>query len=97
MIEHTFSHDKTLPELKKILANAFDFYKERYAHYDPTLHWKSENEVSISFAAKGFQIQGLLTLQDKEVHLSLEVPLFLRMFKSKAIEKIDSEMKHWLA
>lgn len=96
MIEHTFPHQKPLSELKTTLEKAFEFYKERYENYHPTLSWQSENQAGISFSAKGFHLKGVLTLHEKEIHLSLEVPLFLKIFQAKAIAKIDSEIKRWL-
>lgn len=97
MITHTFPHTLDNQTAKITMDQAFDWYKQQYPDYQPQLVWQSPVQAAVSFAAKGLHIKGRLVLAPQSIQMELEVPLMLRMFKGLAVDKIQQEMKRWIA
>lgn len=97
MIKHNFPHQLDDATAKKTVDCAFAWYKKQYPEYQPQLAWQSAQKAAVSFAAKGIQIKGVLTLAPQSVLMELDVPFVLRMFKGLALEKIEKEMTRWIA
>lgn len=76
---------------------AFDHYRERYAKYEPRLTWRSDTQADASFSAKGLKLSGTVELLPSAIALELQVPLVLRIFKSRAIAIVEREVAHWCA
>jgi len=94
-MKHAMKHDLS-PELaKKVAEKAFESYREKYANYNPTINWTSESRAEASFSVKGTSLKGVIELAPGSISFDLEVPFLLRMFKGKAIEIMDGELRSW--
>ena len=88
-------HDLS-PELaKKAAEKAFEAYRARYAKYNPSLAWLSESKAEASFNAKGVTMRGVLELKPGAIEFDLDVPFVLRLFKKRAMEIMDRELRVW--
>jgi hypothetical protein len=58
--------------------------------------WVGERDARIEFNVKGMKLQGSIGIQPQVIELDLEVPFLFRLFKNKAIDVIDREVKIWL-
>lgn len=97
MIEHVVPHALPPEALRQVALQALDWYQKRYAMYHPTFRWISPSQAHISLSARGVHLSGEVTLRKEEVHITLDVPFVLRIFKKQAIEKINQEAQRWLA
>jgi hypothetical protein len=95
-MKHEIRHDLDVALAKKATTLAFEAYQQRFAGYHPTMRWIGESDARIEFNVKGMKLQGTIGIQPKVIELDLEVPFLFRVFKSKAIDVIDREVKIWL-
>ena len=96
-MKHFVPHDVS-PELAhRALDQAFASYSEKYAQYDPKMHWATERKAEISFNAKGMAITGTADVDVKGISFDLKVPLMLSMFKGTAVKYLESESQKWIA
>ena len=96
-MKHVMPHDLP-PELaKKAAEKAFDAYRERFAKYDPTLTWVSETQAEATFSAKGIILVGNMYLRPTEIAFELDVPFVFGMFRKKAMEIMERELRIWVA
>lgn len=95
-MKHVMKHDLE-PELaRKVAEKAFDSYKAKYAKYNPSLTWLSDDKAKASFQAKGVTLQGAIELTPNTITFDLDVPFILKMFKKKAFEVMDRELRFWV-
>ncbi len=95
-MKHVMHHDLTPDLARKVAQRAFDSYRERYASYNPSLTWVSEDKAQASFHAKGVTLKGAIELQPNSISFDLKVPFILKLFKKKAVEVMDRELRYWL-
>ena len=95
-MKHEIRHDLDVALAKEATTRAFEAYQQRFAGYHPTMRWIGERDARIEFNVKGMKLQGTIGIQPKLIELDLEVPFLFRVFKSKAIDVIDREVKIWL-
>ena len=95
-MKHSVPHDLGKEAAKKAAIAAFDAYKARYAQYNPTANWTSDDHADISFTAKGITLKGVLEVQPNSIDMDLDVPFLLRPFKAKAMNAIDGEIVNWI-
>ena len=96
-MKHKIHHGLELPLAKKAIDKAMEAYSARFSDFNPTYDWVTENKGRLSFKAKGVKVEGEIDIQGSEVFVDLEVPFILRIFKGKAIQVIDEEVKGWVA
>jgi hypothetical protein len=72
-------------------------YAERFAKYNPTTTWVSDDKANVSFSVKGMTLNGELTVTDEHIDMDLDVPFLLKPFKGKALSVIEEEIKKWVA
>ena len=94
-MKHVMKHDLSDELAKKVAQKAFDSYKASYANYNPTLTWRNDHHADASFSAKGMTLKGQIELAPGAISFDLEVPFMLRMFKGKAVEIMDRELRSW--
>lgn len=82
---------------RKAVRKAFDSYKERFAKYEPTANWKSDDKAEIGFTAKGVTLSGAVEVTQDTVLLDLDVPFFLKPFKGKALGIVEEEIQMWIS
>ena len=89
-------HDLPPETARKVAQKAFDSYKEKYANYNPSLTWVSDDKAEASFQAKGITLKGAIELSPNAISFDLEVPFILKMFKKKAFDVMDRELRFWV-
>jgi len=95
-MKHVIKHDLS-PELaKKATVKAFESYKAKFADYNPTDKWVTENKAEISFSAKRMTLNGGVELRPGEIELELEVPFIFRVFSGRAMKIVEEEIREWI-
>lgn len=95
-MKHEIHHGLS-PELaKKAVGKAMEAYSARFAEYNPQFDWVSESKGRVGFKAKGVTVSGDIEIAGPKILVDLEVPFLLRVFRGKAMEVIDREVKVWV-
>jgi hypothetical protein len=95
-MKHLIKHDLSIPLAKQATEKAFEVYKARFAEYNPTFRWATDNKADISFNAKGITLKGSMTVVANQIELELDVPFLFKIFQGKAVDIIDAEVKVWI-
>jgi hypothetical protein len=95
-MKHSVPHDLGKDMAKKAAVAAFAAYSERFAKYNPTAEWKTDDHADISFAAKGMTLRGSLEVRPSSIDIDMDVPFLLRPFKRVAEEAIEREITRWV-
>ncbi len=95
-MKHTITHDISDELAKKATVKAFDSYKKRFAEFDPSANWKSDNKADISFAVKGKKLNGTIELRPSAIDLDMSVPFLFKPFEKKAVSVIEGEIQKWI-
>ena len=96
-MKHQIHHGLDLDLARLALDKAMAAYSARFADYSPHFAWASQTRGKFGFKAGGMAITGELDIVGDHVDVELEVPFLLRIWKGKAMDVIDSEMKKWIA
>jgi len=96
-MEHAIKHGLTHEQAKAAVRSAIATYSQKLAKYSPQIAWQGDTKATISFKAKGVQLEGGLTIEPDRFVVDFDIPFLLRPFKSKAIEKVESEAQTWIA
>lgn len=94
-MKHSVSHSLGKEKAVEVCKKAFESYKERFAKYNPTAQWTSDNHAQIGFTAKGVSLTGSMEVLDNKIEMDLDVPFLLRPFKGKALSLIEEEIQVW--
>jgi Putative polyhydroxyalkanoic acid system protein (PHA_gran_rgn) len=95
-MKHQIAHDLEESVAKEVAVRAFESYQKRFADYQPKLHWVGDKDARIEFNVKGLKLSGSIGIQPRAIELDLDVPFVFRLFKSKAIDVIEREVKNWI-
>ena len=95
-VKHKIEHDLDLDLAKRAVNKAMEGYSERFADYNPCFDWVSDMQGRFSFKAKGVSVKGELEILPSLIQVDVDVPFLLRMFKGRAIEVIDKEVRKWV-
>lgn len=95
-MKHVIDHDLDQETARKATRKAFETYAEKFADYNPTANWTSDDRAEIGFKAKGMKLDGAVELKPNKIELELDVPMLLRPFKKKAMGVIDGEIREWI-
>lgn len=95
-MKHQIHHGLELPLAKKAIDEAMKAYSARFEEFNPTFVWQTETRGRLGFKAKGVKVEGDIDIVGPNVEVDLEVPFILRIFKGKAIEVIDNEVRAWV-
>lgn len=95
-MKHSVPHQLGKAKAIEVCKKAFESYKARFAKYDPTATWVTEDRADIGFTAKGINLKGGLEVFDNRIEMDLEVPFLLRPFKGKALGIIEEEIQTWI-
>ncbi len=96
-MEHTISHDVGRERAKKATLAAMDSYAAKYREYDPRATWTSDSTADVSMHVKGITLTGKLSIEDREIILTLDVPFLFRPVRARALAIVDREVESWLA
>lgn len=95
-MKHEVPHDLELPVAKRCVDKAFESYSARFADYSPTMIWASDRVANVGFSAKGIKLKGSIEIMPRAIGLDLDVPFLLRVFKNRALEIIENEIRMWV-
>jgi len=95
-MKHLIKHDLDFDLAKEVAVRAFESYQTRFANYHPKMTWATEREARIEFNVKGLKLQGTIGIAPKAIELELDVPFVFRLFKNKAVDVIEREVRAWL-
>jgi hypothetical protein len=96
-MKHEIRHDLDVALAKTVTARAFESYRARFAEYGPKLEWVSDREARIEFRVRGLRLHGSIAIGTRSIDLELDVPLVFRLFRNKAVEIIEKEVRVWIA
>ena len=66
--------------------------EEGAQNFGAEVEWKKDNECHFSGEYKGFSVSGVFTVEEKEVDVSLNLPLAAKPFQGKIKEKVIEEL-----
>ena len=95
-MKHSVPHDLGKETAKKAVLAAFASYAERFAKYEPTATWVTDDRATVSFSAKGMTLKGAIEVRPTSVDLDVDIPFLLRPFKDRAIAPIEREIGKWI-
>lgn len=95
-MDHVVPHDVGRDLAKKATVVAMNSYAQKYGAYSPKTTWTGDYTANIRFEVKGFSLDGAIEVREREIALALDVPFLLKPFRSKAIEVIEREIRHWM-
>ena len=94
-MKHRIHHGLELGLAKKAIGKAMEAYSARFAEYNPSFSWETESRGRLAFRAKAVSVAGEIEILGEEVTVDLEVPLILRIFRNRAVQIIDREVRAW--
>jgi hypothetical protein len=94
-MEHRVRHDVGRDLAKKATVAAFATYKHKYGDYSPTTTWTSDYTATVTFAIKGFTMDGKILIEEKDVVMDMHVPFLLKPFRKRALDVIEREIQLW--
>ncbi len=95
-MKHEVPHDLPLASARLATAKAFESYQAKFAEYSPTVAWVDDTHANISFGVKGIVLRGSVLVLAKSIELDLDVSFVFKLFKKKAIDVIDEEVRFWI-
>jgi hypothetical protein len=95
-MKHEIEHGLSLELARKALDKAMEAYSARFADYNPYFEWTGDKTANLGFSAKGVKVAGDIEIAGNKILIDLEVPFLLRIFKGKAMEVIDKEVRKWV-
>ena len=95
-MKHSVAHDLELSLAQRAVKVALNSYADRFSDYSPSVQWSGDSRATIGFKAKGVAVKGTVEVLAKEILIDLNVPFLLRVFKKKAIDVVEREIKVWI-
>ncbi len=95
-MKHEVPHDLDTALARRCVDKAFESYSTRFADYSPTMTWASDRVANVGFSAKGIKLKGSIEIMPRSIGLDLDVPFLLRVFKNRALEVIEREIRMWV-
>ncbi len=96
-MKHSVPHSLDRETARQAAQSALTAYADQLSKYQPQVNWQTPDNANVSFAVKGFTLNGSLEVANRSIEIDLEVPFVLRPFKRKAIAIIEAEVSKWLA
>jgi hypothetical protein len=95
-MKHLIHHDLDAGVARTVADRALASYRARFAEYEPRVEWVGERDAKIEFRVKGFRLRGGIAVQPRTIELELDVPFIFRLFRNRAIEVIEREVRYWI-
>lgn len=95
-MKHSVPHDLGKDTARKAVIAAFAAYAEKFAQYEPTATWVTEDRANLSFTAKGITIRGVVDVKPASIDMDVDIPFLLRPFKDKALGAVEREITRWV-
>jgi hypothetical protein len=96
-LKHEIPHSLTPEQLEKAVRRFSEVYCERFREYDAQARWRDPRTLEVSFKVSGVALRGSLLLRSRALEIDMQVPLALRLFKSRAVRAIEEEVRPWLS
>jgi hypothetical protein len=93
----SIEHDLSPEQLRLAVTKFAEAYVQRFAEYNATATWLSDDKVEVRFKVKGVSLAGQLALLPRELAMDMKVPLPFQLFRSRALKAIEDEVRPWLA
>jgi hypothetical protein len=92
-------HELPPAEVKRRLVEAIAEARIKHGDLlkDAQETWPTENRMDFSARAMGQTISGSMRIEPTEIHVTVNLPMFLAMFASKVKPKIEAEAQKLLA
>ena len=96
-MKHVMKHNLDMALARRAADKACEAYSARFAEYNPTTDWETEQRANVSFTVKGVKLRGWLELVPGAVEMELQVPFIFRPFRKKALGIVEEEVRNWFA
>ena len=95
-MKHSIPHDLDHELARRATRRAMEEYRTRFAQYQPSGTWVSEDRMDVSFVAGGRQMKGTLDVLADRIDIEMDVPLLFRPFQKTAMKVIGDEIQSWI-
>jgi hypothetical protein len=95
-MKHSVPHDLPLDLARKAADAALKAYADRFADYAPQVSWTTDTTAEVAFSAKGVTLKGNFAILADRIEMEMEVPMLLRMFRQKALDVVEGEIRAWV-
>jgi hypothetical protein len=82
---------------RQVVDKAYESYKERLAEYSPSIKWLDDERAKIGFRVMGKAIDVMVSIDDKQVRMTGDLPFLFRPFQKKITGVIGREVEKWIA
>jgi hypothetical protein len=96
-MRYTIIHQEDQNTVRRAADAALSHYQERFPANHPEAVWTGPDQVEVSVQVKGVTLRGEVRLRPGVIELEMDVPLFLRVFRDRAVRLAESEVRKWLA
>jgi hypothetical protein len=97
-MDYSVDHGLNDPaRVREVVEKAYDSYKERLADHKPRLRWVDDKRAVIAFSVMGKTIEVDVTIDDRQVRMTGDLPFLFRPFQSKIVGVIGREVEKWIA
>lgn len=95
-MKHMVSHDLDSDQARLVTDKALSAYKERFSEFNPEVTWQADDKAEVAFKAKGVTMKGNFELLPGAISIDMEVPFVFKLFKQKAIDVVEREIRKWI-
>jgi hypothetical protein len=95
-VKHTIRHDLPLDLALRTARAAVEHYRTRYARFEPKVRWIDEHKATIAFVAKRVPVEVCVDIRPGAIDIDIEVPFLLRIFRQRAIDRVEADFAGWL-
>lgn len=95
-VRHVIRHDLDDDLARRTANAAIEYYRSRYARYSPRVTWVDDKRARIEFVARHIRLEVGVALSPGAIEIEMEVPFLLRVFRQKAIDRVEADVAGWL-
>lgn len=95
-MQHKVPHDLDQEHARRVTDKALEAYKDRFSEYNPEIRWHGDDKAEVEFRAKGVSMKGTFQLLAGAIAIDMEVPFVFKVFRKKAIDVVDREIRTWI-
>ena len=89
------SHNSTKEDIKNGVNSLREKIEQRFGNnISNTSHTWSNDELSFSFEAQGFEINGIMAVSDSCISVDITLPLTIRIFQEQIRSAINNELEN---
>ena len=95
-IKHEIHHGLEPALARRAIDKAMEGYSKRFAEFSPSYRFVTDTRATFSFSALKVTVNGEIEIVSPKILVDIDVPFILRVFKGRAIEIIDGEVRDWV-